>query len=150
ATRMFGRVTRQKVCSGEAPSVVAASSSLVPISSSTYATSRTVYGKVTNKVAITRPGKENTTLTPAAARMGARAPASPTSNKKARPIITGDTASGRSHRALTRPRPTKRWRTMAIAAQDTTTASAATAIATNRSDVQSAPRAAGDVAAARA
>ena len=62
--RIAGRVTLQKVCHGEAPSVLAASSWSVPISWRTGITSRTTKGSETKIVARTIPGTEKMIWTP--------------------------------------------------------------------------------------
>ena len=61
---MAGNVTRRKVCTDEAPSVQAACSCSVPISSSTGATSRTTSGSETKMVASTIPGTAKITRMP--------------------------------------------------------------------------------------
>ena len=53
--RIEGRVIRQNVCHGEAPSVAAACSCSSPISARTGATSRTTNGSETKMVASTMP-----------------------------------------------------------------------------------------------
>ena len=60
-------MTRRKVCTGPAPSVVAACSWSSPISSSTGPTARTTSGMETKVVAITMPGIEKMMLMPIAA-----------------------------------------------------------------------------------
>jgi hypothetical protein len=64
---MAGRVTRRNARSGDAPRVQAASSCSVPTSRSTGATSRTTYGRETNTVARTMPGREKMTWMPRSA-----------------------------------------------------------------------------------
>jgi hypothetical protein len=109
--RMFGRVTLRQVCRIEAPSVRAASSSSLPISSSTGTTSRIVNGMQMKIVTSTIDGTAKITWTPRASKKGSSHPPNPNRMTAASPTVTGDSANGRSTSAFSRDLPTNRCRT---------------------------------------
>ena len=73
----MGKVTRQKVCQPDAPSVAAACSCSSPTSASTGATSRTTKGSDTNTVASAIPGTAKMILMPWLANQWPNQPFSP-------------------------------------------------------------------------
>src|SRR3954454_23260361 len=93
---MFGSVTRKKVCSPEAPSEIAASSSWVPCSCISGISARATNGKVTKVVASAIPGTANSTWMSCACSKLPKNPCAPNSSTKTRPDITGLTENGRS------------------------------------------------------
>ncbi len=113
--RMFGSVTRKKVWNQEAPSVRAASSSSVPSSVSSGATSRITNGIEMKIVTSTIEGTAKRIWMPRALNHGSNQPPVPNSRTAARPTTTGETASGRSTIALTSRRPGNRSRARTIA-----------------------------------
>ena len=126
--RTFGRVIRKNVWSHDAPSVRAASSSPVPSSCRSGATSRTTNGMQMKMVTRTIDGSANTIWMPWAVNHGSNQPPRPNSRIAASPTITGDTASGRSTTALSRPRPANRSRARTSATTTPRTAVTATVI----------------------
>ena len=106
---------RQKVCQPLAPSVRAACSWSSPISRSVGTTSRATNGSETKIVAITIAGRAKSTWIPCSPSQPPNQPSSPYRRNSARPTTTGESASGRSMKALRRPLPQKRLRTIASA-----------------------------------
>ena len=107
---MFRSVTRKNVCRDDAPSVRAASSSEVPSSWSTGATSRTTKGMQMKMVTSTIEGTAKSTWTPCAVNQGSNHPPRPNSRTAISPTTTGDMAIGRSTSALISRLPGKRSR----------------------------------------
>src|ERR1700709_1046069 len=93
---ILGNVTRKKVCSPDAPSEIAASSSSVPCSCISGISARATNGNVTKVVASAMPGTANSTWILCACIHGPQKPCAPNSSTKTRPEITGLTENGRS------------------------------------------------------
>jgi len=113
---MFGRVTRKKVCRGDAPRVRAASSWSLPCICMTGMSSLATKGKVTNMVTSTMPGTAKITFTPWAPSHGPSRLSAPKSSTKIMPEMTGDTANGMSMNETSSRLPGKSQRVMAMAA----------------------------------
>src|SRR3954470_12557545 len=115
AQRIDGSVIRQNVAHEPAPSVRAACSCSSPISRSVGTTSRATNGSETKIVASTIDGSAKSTGRPWWESGPPNQPARPYRRKSASPTTTGESASGRSMNALSRPLPGKSRRTIAIA-----------------------------------
>ena len=113
---MLGNVTRRKVWMPEAPRVRAASSSAIPTSLSTGMTSRITKGMQMKIVTITIEGNAKMIWTPRAAKNGSNHPPRPNRSTAMTPTITGDTAIGRSTKALRMLLPKNRSRASTRAA----------------------------------
>ncbi len=104
---IFGSVTRKNVCQPLAPSVIAATSSSVPLASITGISSRATNGKVTKMVASTIPGTAKMILMLCAISQPPNHPCAPNISTKIMPEITGETANGRSISVVSRFLPRK-------------------------------------------
>ena len=129
AQRIDGSVMRRNVCQLPAPSVRAACSCSSPTSCSVGMTSRATNGSETKIVAITIAGRAKRTSMPWSDSQLPNHPSRPYRRKSERPTTTGESASGRSMKALSSPLPQNVRRTMAIAQTIPNTVFTGTAIA---------------------
>ena len=98
-------MTRRKLRHTDAPSVRAASSSSVPISTSTGCTPRMTNGMLMKIVTSTIDGSAKMMSMPRAEKNGSNQPPRPNSRTQASPTVTGESANGRSTSAFRMPLP---------------------------------------------